>query len=211
VDLLLIAFSLALPLALGASALLVLDWPRPRDAAGSAALRCGYGYIVGALLLTFWMHGLSLLGLRFSWLSISLPLLALTAALIVRAARRDRISLPAIRSALTALVSPSLAGWRRVLWIALVAWLAVHFALMAAEVAWRPLYPWDAWVQWATKARVWYELGHIVPFVRGDVWLAGAGGAYFDAAPNYPATVPLLQVWTCVALGRWDDSAMYWL
>ena len=81
---------------------------------------------------------------------------------------------------------------------------------MAAEVAWRPLYPWDAWVQWATKARVWYELGHLAPFVRADVWLAGAGGAYFDASPNYPATVPLLQVWTCVALGRWDDSAMNW-
>jgi hypothetical protein len=210
VDLLLITFSLALPLALGASALLVLDWPRPENAAGSAALRCGYGYIVGALLLTFWMQALSLLGLRFSWISISLPLLALTAALISWAAHRGRVSLPAIRSALTALVSPSLAGWQRVLWIALISWLAVHFVLMAAEIAWRPLYPWDAWVQWATKARVWYELGHIVPFVRGDVWLAGAGGAYFDAAPNYPGTVPLLQVWTCVALGRWDDSAMNW-
>ncbi len=81
---------------------------------------------------------------------------------------------------------------------------------MAAEVAWRPLYPWDAWVQWATKARVWYELGHLAPFVRADVWLAGGNGAYFDASPNYPATVPLLQVWTCVALGRWDDSAMNW-
>jgi hypothetical protein len=210
VDLLLIAFSLALPLLLGASALLVLDWPRPEDVAGGAALRCGYGYIVGALLLTFWMRGLSLLDLRFSWMSISLPLLALTAALISWAAGRGRVSLPAIRSALTALVSPSLVGWQRVLWIALIAWLAVHFALMAAEITWRPLYPWDAWVQWATKARVWYELGHIAPFVRGDVWLAGADGAYFDAAPNYPATVPLLQVWTCVALGRWDDSAMNW-
>ena len=209
-DLLLIAFSLALPLAVGASALLVLDWPRTEDVAGGAALRCGYGYIVGALLLTFWMRALSLLDLRFSWMSISLPLLALTAALIAWAARRGRVSLPAIRSALTALVSPSLIGWQRVLWIALIAWLAVHFALMAAEIAWRPLYPWDAWVQWATKARVWYELGHIAPFVRGDVWLAGADGAYFDAAPNYPATVPLLQVWTCVALGRWDDSAMNW-
>ena len=209
-DLLLIAFSLALPLALGASALLVLDWPRPANAAGGAALRCGYGYIVGALLLTFWMQGLSLLGLRFSWMSISLPLLALTAALIAWAARRDRISLLAIRSSLTALISPPLVGWQRVVWIALIAWLVVHFALMAAEIAWRPLYPWDAWVQWATKARVWYELGHIVPFVRSDIWLAGADGAYFDAAPNYPATVPLLQVWTCVALGRWDDSAMNW-
>ena len=162
-DFLTIAFSLALPLALGASVLLVIDWPPTKDAAGSAALRCGYGYIVGALLLTFWMRGLSVVGLRFSWISISLPLLALTAALFALAARRGRISLPALRSALTALVAPPLVRWQRVLWIALIVWLVVHFALMAAEVAWRPLYPWDAWVQWATKARVWYELGHIAP------------------------------------------------
>jgi len=210
VDLLIVAFSLALPLALGASALLVLDWPRPANDAGGAALRCGYGYIVGALLLTSWMRGLSLLDLRFSRMSISLPLLAVTAALIAWAARRGRVSLPAVRSALTPLVPPSLVGWQRVIWIVLIAWLVAHFALMAAEVAWRPLYPWDAWVQWATKARVWYELGHIAPFVRADVWLAGVDGAYLDASPNYPATVPLLQVWTCMALGRWDDSAMNW-
>jgi hypothetical protein len=209
-DFLTIAFSLALPLALGASVLLVLDWPHAKDPAGSAALRCGYGYIVGALLLTFWMRGLSVLGLRFSWISISLPLLALTVAVFALAARRGRVSLPALRSALAALVAPPLVRWQRVLWIALIVWLVVHFALMAAEVAWRPLYPWDAWVQWATKARVWYELGHIAPFVRADVWLAGADGAFFDASPHYPATVPLLQVWTCVALGRWDDSAMNW-
>src|SRR5271154_5921503 len=60
------------------------------------------------------------------------------------------------------------------------------FALLAAEVAWHPLYPWDAWVQWATKARVWYELGRIVPFAHADAWLAGPPGAYFDAAPNDP-------------------------
>jgi len=210
VDFLTIAFSLALPMALGASALFVLDWPRADNAAGSAALRCGYGYIIGALLLTFWMRGLSAAGLRFGWLSIGLPLFAIITLMIVWAARRGRISLPAIRATLTALVAPPMAFWQRVLWIALIALLLVHFALMAAEVAWRPLYPWNAWVQWATKARVWYEFGHIVPFVRADVWLAGADGAYFDAAPNDPGTVPLLQVWTSVALGRWDDSAMNW-
>ena len=209
-DLLTIAFSLALPLLLGVSVLLALDWPRPEEAACRAALRCGYGYIVGALLLTFWMRALSLAGVRFGWMSISVPLLALAVALTFWAARRGRIALPSLRSALGALAAPSLVRWQRVVWTALIVWLVIHFVLMAAEVAWRPLYPWDAWVQWATKARVWYELGHLAPFVRADVWLAGANGAYFDASPNYPATVPLLQVWTCVALGRWDDSAMNW-
>jgi hypothetical protein len=209
-DFLSIVFSVSLPLALGASVLFALDWPRASEPAGRAAMRFGYGYVVGALLLTVWMRGLSLVGLRFSWASISLPLVVVTVALLFWAARRGRVSLTATRSALMALAAPSMTRPQRVLWSALIVLLLVHFALVAAEVAWRPLYPWDAWVQWATKARVWYELGYIAPFVRADAWLAGAGGAFFDASPNYPGTVPLLQVWSCVALGRWDDSAMNW-
>ncbi|MGH8801181.1 MAG: hypothetical protein ACREX6_02650 [Casimicrobiaceae bacterium] len=100
------------------------------------------------------------------------------------------------------------------LWWGLAAWLAVRFALLLSEVIWTPLYPWDAWHQWATKARVWYEFGHIVPFVNAGAWFAAHGTAWTDAAPNYPATVPLWQVWSCIALGRWDDSLMnlpWWL
>jgi hypothetical protein len=95
-------------------------------------------------------------------------------------------------------------------WIGLLAWLALRCLLLAADIAWQPLYPWDAWVQWATKARVWYELGRIAPFVGADPWFASPAGAYFDAGPDNPATIPLLQVWSCIALGRWDDSAMNW-
>ncbi len=209
-DFLSIVFSMALPLALGASVLFALDWPSTSDPAGRAAMRFGYGYVVGALLLTLWMRGLSLVGLRFSWASVSLPLLVVTVALWVWAAKRGRVSIAATRSAMVTLVAPSMARPLRLLWSALIVLLLVHFALVAAEVAWRPLYPWNAWVQWATKARVWYALGYIAPFVSADAWLAGTGGAFFDASPNYPGTMPLLQVWSCVALGRWDDSAMNW-
>ena len=55
-----------------------------------------------------------------------------------------------------------------------------RLVLLGLEVAWQPLYPWDAWIQWATKARVWYELGQIVPFARVEAWLAANGAAYFD-------------------------------
>ena len=60
----------------------------------------------------------------------------------------------------------------------------------------------------ATKARVWYELGRIVPFVPADAWFAAPDLVYFDASPRYPATLPLLQVWASVMLGRWDDALM---
>jgi hypothetical protein len=96
----------------------------------------------------------------------------------------------------------------------LVAWLVLRFATLLLDVVWTPLYPWDAWIQWATKARVWYSLGHMVPFGRTDAWFAANGALWFDASPNYPATVPLWQVWSSLALGRWDDALMnlpWWL
>jgi hypothetical protein len=211
-----LAFGLALPWLLGFALLSALGWPRSTanasDDRGAAdhALRLGYGYFLGALLLTLWMRALSVAGVGFGRVAIGVPLLATAVALLIWAVRRNRLSLTAMRNAIRVLVRPPLPRWQKLAWLLLLAWLALRFALLAAEVAWRPLYPWDAWVQWATKARVWYELGRIVPFVRGDVWLAGAPGAYFDASPNYPATVPLLQVWSSIALGRWDDSAMNW-
>src|SRR5205823_12037706 len=135
-------------------------------------------------------------------------LLVAVVALFAWAMRRHRISIAAVRNATLALVRPPLPRWQQWAWMLLLTWLGLRFASIAAEIMWRPLYPWDAWVQWATKARVWFELGRIVPFVGADVWLSAATAASFDASPDNPSTVPLLQVWSCVALGRWDDSAM---
>ena len=210
-----LAFGLALPWALGITLLLALDWPRSSAgdgdrSAGSAALRLGYSYFIGALALTLWMHALSATGVGFGRISIGAPLLVAVVALFAWATRRNRISVAAVRNATSALVRPPLTRWQQWAWMLLLAWLGLRFASIAAEIMWRPLYPWDAWGQWATKARVWFELGRIVPFARADVWLSGATVAYFDASPNNPSTVPLLQVWSCVALGRWDDSAMNW-
>ncbi|MGH8713865.1 MAG: hypothetical protein ACREYB_07650, partial [Casimicrobiaceae bacterium] len=201
---------LMLPWLLGFAMLIVLRWPPDGETGGAAALRAGIGYGIGALLLTLWMRLLSAAGVPFSRLSIGLPLVAATAALLVFASRTGRTARFDAHAILRALLRPPLPRWQRMVWIGLLAWLALRCILLAADVAWQPLYPWDAWVQWATKARVWYELGRIAPFVRADQWLASPGGVYFDAAPNYPATVPLLQVWSCIALGRWDDSAMNW-
>src|SRR6266536_1797239 len=149
-DIVAIAISLLLPWALGVAFLAVLGWPARDSGAGEVGLRTGFGYIVGAILLTLWMRALSVAGIGFSSAAIGAPLLAAAAGLTFWAARNGRISLADFRAALSALFHPMLKRWQNVVWIAIIAWLAVHFALMAAEVAWRPLYPWDAWVQWAT-------------------------------------------------------------
>ncbi len=184
----------------------------PLDAPGEFAWIAGAGYLAGAFLSTLWMRALSLAGVPFGILAIGAPLLAATLAAGYFAGRRDSRRLPrAALAALRALVSPpGLEGTARLAWRLLFAWIVLRFILLGFEVWWQPLYPWDAWIQWATKARVWYELGRIVPFARADAWFAADGAAYFDASPNYPPTAPLLQVWACIVLGRWDDALMNW-
>jgi hypothetical protein len=213
VDLVQLFAGLLLPWLVGISALLVLrSHRRSLMAPGEVAWLAGAGYLAGAIALTLWMRALSLAGVRFGVLQIALPLLVVSAAFACIAWRRfgqDLIAAPA--AAARALVaSPSLGGVWRVIWWIAIAWISLRFALLALEVASRPLYPWDAWIQWATKARVWYELGRIEPFARAEQWFAADGSVYFDASPEYPPTMPLLQVWSCLLLGRWDDSLMNW-
>jgi hypothetical protein len=202
---------LLLPWLLGVGVLYAFAWPATAIASGgSGALRVGFGYFVGIMLLTFWMRVLSAVGIPFGRIAIGVPLALACIVLTAFALRKGRLSGAAARAAVRAFLVPDLPRWQRLAWQLLLMWLAVRFCLLAVSVAWQPLYPWDAWTQWATKARVWYGLGHMSPFVYADQWLTRSPEAYFDAAPRYPATVPLLQVWSCIALGRWDDSAMNW-
>jgi hypothetical protein len=183
---------------------------------GELAWVVGCGWFIGAFALTLWMRALSALGVQFSLASIGGPLVIFAAALVALAASRSTRSerIETARSAWNELRGAALSRWGRALWFATLVWLALRSLILLFDVVTLPLYPWDAWIQWATKARVWYELGHIVPFERSDPWFAAGGTAWFDAAPNYPATVPLWQVWTNLTLGRWDDSLMnvpWWL
>jgi len=210
-DTLVLIPGLALPWLLGI--VVLLAWrsaQRPLAGPGEVAWIAGAGFFTGAFLLTLWMRLLSLAGIKFSLVAVGGPLLLATIALGVFVARRgagngSRDLRAALRGAFAV---PEMSAQLRIVWWLLLAWIAVRLALLGVEVFTRPLYPWDAWMQWATKARVWYELGTIVPFARINEWLAANGTAWFDAAPEYPPTMPLLQVWSCLVLGRWDDTLM---
>ena len=191
---------------------LVAALPRKTESianAGELTWTMGSGWFVGALLVTLWMRAISLAGIKFGVVAIGAPLIMLAALLlgIVWRRRKDHWA-KLLRGARRSLGGADLAGWRRGAWLWLLAWVALRFTLLMGEIVWRPLYPWDAWTQWATKARVWYELKSMVPFATAPEWLQSNGSAYFDAAPHYPATVSLWQVWSCLLLGRWDDSLM---
>ncbi|MEQ9465141.1 MAG: hypothetical protein RJQ10_15880 [Haliea sp.] len=95
----------------------------------------------------------------------------------------------------------------RLLCILLLALLSLRLLSLALELIWRPLFPWDATMHWATKARVWFEWQGFVPFVANDEWLSLVGeGVFTDHHPDYPVTVPVWQYWLATALGRWDPA-----
>ena len=188
--------------------------------AGERAWIVGSGFLAGAFVLTLLMRALALAGIPWSRWNVGAVLLLVlggTAAILAR--RYPWRGWPAQLRAEAAeawrtVSGVRVAGAERWLWRALVGWIAVRFALLAAENATRPLYGWDTFMQWATKARVWFESRTMAPFAPFDVWLPAQGAVYFDAAPHYPGTAPLWQVWSALLIGRWDDShtnGMWWL
>ncbi len=102
----------------------------------------------------------------------------------------------------------TLSGAARAIFALLLLLTCIRLAMLGVEVALLPLVPYDAFAQWATKSRVWYEYGRMVPFVGAAEWGRAAAGAlqFTDTHPEYPGTVPLFQVWTALCLGRWDES-----
>lgn len=191
-----LAIAVTLPWAAGIACLCALAQRRGRIAAAELV---GYGHLAGILVLTLLMRATSAIGVRWSLSSLSALLIAILALATGACIVSRRNSQSAVQPSSTP-VSPS---WT---WLAILAGalLAARFGALAYEVLLRPLYPWDAWTQWATKAKVWSAVGAMAPFIDYGQWLAGQPG-YTDTAPRYPATVPLLQTWMALALGRFDD------
>lgn len=199
--------------AFGGAMLALLSGNRREYPDGELPWRVGTGFLVGAFVITVWMRLIGHVGLSLSAIAVGLPVALATLA---AAGLSSRVRPPsgALRALAGALLGTGIDRASRILWRLLIVWLAFRFAVLLAEVVWRPLFPWDAWTQWATKAHVWFATGALVPFVPGPLWLHSTGQEYFDAAPHYPATVPLWQVWSSLAMNQWDDSHMnlpWWL
>ena len=204
-DLIGIAASVALPWFAGACCALALQRGSERR---DLVLAAGYGYLLGALATSLAMRALDVFAVRWTVPLVALQLVALAAAAWGLAGLR---SLPSLRERWRACRDRVVAmpASQRLLFFACLALIVVRLSGLGLELAWRPLLPWDAWAQWATKARVWYEYGRIAAFVDPATWLAsGSAMQFVDAHSEYPATVPLLQVWTALCLGRWDESLM---
>ena len=197
-DAIVVALSVAVPWAAGALCI--------RAATGGAqplAIAIGYGYLAGMFGVSLVMRALSVAGIRWElvWVAAPVAIAALAACLRMRPLGIAR----GPRSLFDALAT--LTGATRAIFVLLLVLTCLRLVLLAVEVVLLPLVPFDAFAPWASKARVWYEYGRIVPFVSAADWVAAPGAMQFtDTHPEYPGTVPLFQVWTALWLGRWDES-----
>ena len=171
------------------------------NAPGEIAWHVGVGAFLGYWLVTCLMRLYALLGVPFGFIVIALPLLLIAVLATFIAWKRAPLQNPKANCPIC-----PLSRWTRYFFFALLAWLVLRFGLLFFEVSLRPLFPWEASIQWASKAHVFFGLKTIAPFGDGAAWLGGH--VYFDYAPNLPVTLPLLQAWMCVAIGEWNDVLM---
>lgn len=171
------------------------------------SIKLGYGFILGVLLTTLFLRlNAAVLGTLAFW-PVATVLLGLS-VLGLWQARGQSWRFAGLPDHSIQTRSERLLG------LLLLAIILLRLAGLGMELSLRPVYPWDAWTTWSVKARVWFELRELVPFVAGPLWLADTSGAgYTIEAWHYPATVPLIQVWAALALGEWNEPLQhsFWL
>ncbi len=168
----------------------------------------GYGYVLGLIGVTLIMRVLSLAKIRWDFALVSAIALALSAffLLLTPAIKTKVFWARRLHTAWDQLSKP--------LKIAVLLGLTLiifRHITIALELTTRPLYAWDAWAHWATKAKAWVANGGITAMLPLHEWRAvpaafGADQAYTDQAWFYPHTISLIQSWSALALGRFDDS-----
>ncbi|AHE98546.1 hypothetical protein [Thioalkalivibrio paradoxus] len=201
-DALNLAFALMLPWLAGV-AWAGLFWRR--RTAGRIPAVLGYGFLLGWTFLVLILLGLDAAGISQS-VTVAVVLLGAAAALGLLLRRWVDLSPKFDSRGATGWAALSVSG--RVAAGLLLALVAVRLGTLLPEVVWRPLYPWDAWMNWAPKARAWFEHGWLVPFVSRDDWMAGGADAGFYTMMNWdhPPAVPLIHLWSALMLGHWDDG-----
>ncbi|MCX2975575.1 hypothetical protein EYC87_18495 [Halieaceae bacterium IMCC8485] len=182
-------------------------WLLSRSSRWHPAAIIGHGYLLGLVATTMIMRGFHWAGLHQSFWGASLCLVFLTFAalglLYLKPARArfrtEELALPVWQKAVIAL---------------LLGLIALRYATIFQELILRPLFPWDAWMNWAPKAIVWFHYSDLMPFRSQAEWLAAPADAlvHLEGAKNawkYPVAVPLVQLWGMLAVGTSQSTLPY--
>jgi hypothetical protein len=194
--------ALTLPWCLGC---IWVYWLLRRTGQYNAFVVLGQGYFLGVFCTTLVIRVWDLLGFALNFWQLALVLLVISGCGL--ALQRWRPG-PILRRR-PEQPTPS---WHLLVGTLLLALIAWRHITLVQELLLRPLYAWDAWMNWAPKAIVWFYHGSLVDFVNPEAWLSGSEDTYTlgnSQASRYPITVPLIQLWGMLGVGSWDHSGVY--
>lgn len=171
----------------------------------------GHGYLAGLFLTTLIIRGWDFLGAPLNYWGFVIVIVSFSAAGVI--AIRSQTATPRHRSP-----STSLAHWQAVSISLIILLIVYRYATLTQELFLRPLFPWDAWMNWAPKAIVWYHNKSLVPYTSPNIWLNTTENTLAYTLGNwsawkYPATVPLIQLWSMLGAKTSDHTLIYipWL
>jgi hypothetical protein len=173
----------------------------PAGGAGHRSILAGYSLLAGLVFIPLLMRLLSGVGIGLDFTNICLA----AGALLLAALALPR----AVAAAIPGARHEESTTWQKVLIALCLAMIAARVITLGMEVSLRPIFAWDGKQHWAKQARVFFDAGAIVPYVSMQEWLAQGGrGVFTTVHPDYPITIPLLQVWANLAVGEWHHSLM---
>lgn len=183
-----------------------ISWLLRRTGRCNGFIVLGQGFFLGTLITTLFIRLWNLIGFDLHFWGIAAVVSIFSVLGMVLNYRY-----PA--SAVTRVNREPLPPWHIAVATLLIGLIAWRHLTMLQELLLRPLFAWDAWMNWAPKAIVWFHHGALVDFVRPEQWLhQGDMGTYTlgnRQASLYPIAVPLIQLWGMLGIGTWDHSAVY--
>ncbi|MEM1114456.1 MAG: hypothetical protein AAGI11_21265 [Pseudomonadota bacterium] len=204
-----LAVALALPLILGAAFMYNLVGERRRP----ISLLLGFGYPLGVFFTSLSLRTWASLGATPAFWPLCSILVAVSIALFVLGRRRKApVSFPASDVSTSFPIAVTRA--EQLLLSVIVVLLAWRGFGLVSELVWRPLFAWDAWMNWSPRAIIWFELQEYVSVVNPQAWLEQGDSENLYTlgnkdASDYPKLVPGLIWWTMLGAGTSDSNLLY--
>ncbi len=184
-------------------------------------LLLGYGYPIGQLLVMMLILVWDRIGLPLTWAGLvsALALIGAMAIGLIVWRRRHSSGTEPDHSSYAATGKRAWLNRGDLIWLLpLLTFCWLRGGVMAEELLLRPLYAWDAWMNWVPRSIVWFQHASLTPFATPDVWLNHSSDTELytlgnRAASDYPPGIPLLLLWHMLGAGTADHTLLYipWL
>lgn len=199
-ELLSLCAALGTPWVLGTLLLRLWLPAKPTESAGVLATQLGYGFFLGYAISA------GLLGLAATALG-TFPFYPLLGVLILVCATLLWLELKHRRLSSAARASLRVTHAHKWLSGLLLLAIALHLGFALLEILHRPVFPWDAWLNWMYRAKVWVFNDAMLPFTEPDTWAVGTRATPYNVdGAHYPKLVPLIATWSALGLGRWSET-----